>query len=211
VKPNFVAHRSHPRATCSDYALFVGRLSAEKGPQLLSAAWQGLQTHIPLRVVGDGPLLEPLGETIGRCGQASRIELMGRRTSDEVAVLMAGARFLIVPSVWYETFCLTVAEAYSCGLPVIASRIGALAEIVQDGVTGLHFNPGDARDLAAKVEWAWAHPEEMAAIGRAARAEYEAKYTSERNYEMLMEIYRKAPGAKGWVLLARDSGRRGTQ
>jgi len=190
VKCNFVVHRSTRWAPCGDYALFVGRLSAEKGPQLLPAAWQRLQTHIPLRVMGDGPLLEPLRETIGRCGQASRIELMGRRTSEEVAVLMAGARFLIVPSVWYEAFPLTVAEAYSCGLPVIASRIGALAEIVQDGVTGLHFKPGDPADLAAKVEWAWTHPDAMEEMGRAARREYEAKYTAEANYQMLVQIYR---------------------
>jgi glycosyltransferase involved in cell wall biosynthesis len=71
-----------------------------------------------------------------------------------------------------------------------------MEEIVTDGRTGLHFTPGDADDLAAKVEWAWAHPEEMAAMGRAARAEYEAKYTAERNYEMLMEIYTKAIAAR---------------
>lgn len=192
VKPNAFAPRPTRRTTCGDYALFVGRLSDEKGVQLLPTAWQGLQTHIPLRVVGDGPLLQPLGEAILRCGQALRIALMGRRTSDEVAALMAGARFLIVPSIWYETFCRTVVEAYSCGLPVIASRIGALAEILLDGVTGLHFNPGDAADLAAKVEWAWAHPDAMQEMGRAARREYEAKYTDEANYQLLMRIYQQA-------------------
>jgi len=75
---------------------------------------------------------------------------------------------------------------------VIAARLGALAEVVADGRTGLHFTPGDAADLAAKVAWAWAHPEEMAAMGRRARAEYEARYTPERNYELLMAIYRAA-------------------
>jgi glycosyltransferase involved in cell wall biosynthesis len=189
VKSNFIPNRPARQAIGGGYALFVGRLSDEKGPQLLPAAWQALHTKTPLRVGGDGPLLKPLREDVERNGLSPLIELMGCRTRDEVAELMQGASFLIVPSIWYETFCLTAVEAYSCGLPVIASRIGALAEIVQDGVTGLHFNPGDAQDLAAKVEWAWTHPKEMAEMGRTARLEYEAKYTAEVNYEILMRIY----------------------
>jgi glycosyltransferase involved in cell wall biosynthesis len=192
VKPNFVSHAAVRKSHPGDYALFVGRLSSEKGPQLLPLSWHGLQTQTPLRIVGDGPLLEPLREEIERRGQISHIDLVGRRTRDEVAAIMEGARFLIVPSIWFETFCLTVIEAYSCSLPVIASRIGALAEIVQDGVTGLHFDPGDAMDLAAKVEWAWTHTKEVGEMGRAARREYEEKYTAERNYESLMRIYETA-------------------
>ena len=84
---------------------------------------------------------------------------------------------------------MTIAEAYACGTPVLASRLGAMQEIVHDGCTGLHFTPGDADDLAKKVEWAWAHPEEMRAMGRNARAEYELKYSAERNYNLLLAIY----------------------
>jgi glycosyltransferase involved in cell wall biosynthesis len=106
---------------------------------------------------------------------------------------MQGARFLVWPSQgYYETFGRVAAEAFSCGVPVLASRIGVTEEIVADGRTGLHFTPGDPEDLAAKVEWAWAHPEEMAAMGRAARREYEAKYTAERNYQTLIQIYERA-------------------
>jgi glycosyltransferase involved in cell wall biosynthesis len=96
---------------------------------------------------------------------------------------------LVFPSEWYETFGRVAAEAFACGVPVIASRLGAIAEIVEDGSTGLHFTPGDPGDLAAKVEWAWTHPDAMEDMGCAARREYEAKYTAERNYPMLMEIY----------------------
>jgi glycosyltransferase involved in cell wall biosynthesis len=67
-----------------------------------------------------------------------------------------------------------------------------MGEIVEDGRMGRRFTPGDAEDLAAKVEWAWTHPKEIPAMGRAARAEYEAKYTAERNYRMLMKIYERA-------------------
>ena len=84
-------------------------------------------------------------------------------------------RFLVFPSEWYETFARVAVEAFACGVPVIASRLGAIAEIVEDGRTGLHFTPGDPEDLAAKVEWAWTHPHAMEEMGRAARCEYEAK------------------------------------
>ena len=67
-----------------------------------------------------------------------------------------------------------------------------MAEIVEDGRTGLHFTPGDSQDLAEKIEWGWSHPEAMIRMGRAARHEYEAKYTAERSYTRLMDIYHQA-------------------
>jgi len=191
VKPNFVADDLTPRTQPGGYVLFVGRLSEEKGPQLLLSAWRGMHARIPLRIAGDGPLLEKLSREIANSSLA-HIELPGHRTPDEVRVLMHGARFLVFPSIWYEGFPMTIAEAFARGLPVVASRLGSMAEIVQQGLTGLHFEPGAASDLAAKVEWAWNHPEELARMGRAARAEYEAKYQPSTNYEMLMDIYRIA-------------------
>jgi len=97
-----------------------------------------------------------------------------------------------LPSICHENSPRTIVEAFSSGLPVIASRLGALIDIVREGVTGLLFEPGNADDLAAKIAWANAHPQEMVRMGKAARAEYEAKYTPERNYEMLMTIYEDA-------------------
>ena len=82
-----------------------------------------------------------------------------------------------------------------CALPVIASRLGALVELVEEGVTGLLFEPGNAADLANKMRWAQANPERMAAMGAAARARYEAHYTAERNYAQLIDIYRDAMAA----------------
>jgi glycosyltransferase involved in cell wall biosynthesis len=191
VKPNFVSGNFTGKVEPGDYALFVGRLSHEKGPRLLPLAWASLREHVPLRIVGDGPLVEKLSSDV-QSFTGSQIELTGRLSSSDVRSFMLGARFLVFPSVWFETFGLVIVEAFAAGTPVIVSRLGSMAEIVQDGVTGLHFEPGNAADLAAKVEWAWNHPEEMARMGRAGRAEYEAKYTPAKNYEMLMEIYRKA-------------------
>jgi len=191
VKPNFVAGDLEPKTQPGGYVLFVGRLSEEKGPQLLPSAWRSMPTKIPLRIVGDGPLLETLSREV-RASSLAEIELAGQRTPDEVRALMHGARFLVFPSMWYEGFPMTIAEAFAGGLPVVATRLGSMAEIVQDGVTGLHVEPGNAADLAAKVAWAWNHPEGLARMGRAARAEYEAKYQPSTNYDMLMDIYRRA-------------------
>ena len=191
VKPNFVAGDFKPRSSPGRYALFAGRLSEEKGVQVLLSAWRMLQSAIPLRIVGDGPLLEKMSSEI-RESLWPFVELTGRRTPEEVRLLMSEAKFLISPSICYENFPLAVGESFASAVPVIASRLGSMAEIVQDGVTGLHFEAGNPADLAAKVDWAWNHHEEIARMGRAARMEYEAKYTPSRNYEILIGIYQKA-------------------
>jgi glycosyltransferase involved in cell wall biosynthesis len=90
---------------------------------------------------------------------------------------------------YYETFGMVIIEAYSKGVPVVASNIGVVPELVSDKETGLLFEPGNANDLADKVKWLWNHPAESERMGRNARREYEQKYTPERNYEMLLSIY----------------------
>jgi Glycosyltransferase len=105
---------------------------------------------------------------------------------------MQQASFLVFPAECYENFPMTIAEAFACGLPVLASRLGAMAELVEDGQIGLLFEPGNPEDLAARVAWAWTHPEEMRRMGKAARQEFEEKYTAEKNYQMLMQIYERA-------------------
>ena len=105
---------------------------------------------------------------------------------------MKGARFVIVPSTWYEGFPRCIAETCACGTPVVCSKLGAMSEIVEDQVTGLHFHRDDPQDLAGKVEWAWNHPVELVEMGRAARRKYETHYTAEKNYSLLMGIYRQA-------------------
>ena len=108
----------------------------------------------------------------------------------ELADLMKNARFLIIPSEgYYETFGMVIIEAYSKGIPVVASNIGVVPESVSDKQTGLLFEAGHALDLAEKATWLWHHPDECIRMGRNARKEYEQKYTPERNYEMLMGIY----------------------
>ena len=207
VKPNFLYADPGCRVRSGEYALFVGRLSPEKRVVTLLAAWQRLRVRVPLRIIGGGPERDSLEAHAKQMG-LSDVRFFGQLPRDEVIAALKGARCLIFPSEWYENFPVTIAEAFACGVPVIASRLGAMQEIVEDGRTGLHFKPGDPEDLAAKVEWAWNHPREMEEMGRQARAEYETKYTAERNYEMLMEIYTKAIAARSQGVFAevRDSG-----
>jgi glycosyltransferase involved in cell wall biosynthesis len=190
VKPNFVEKSPSLFSKRTDSVLFVGRFSPEKGVRTMLKAWFHLR-GIPLRMVGDGPLKDELMGVVQEKG-LKKVEIIPWISREEVLGMMATSRLLVFPSVCYEGFPMSLSEAFACGLPVIASRLGAMAEIVEDGRTGLHFIPGDPEDLAAKVEWAWEHPKEMSEMGRAARGEYEAKYTPERNYQMLMKIYGEA-------------------
>jgi glycosyltransferase involved in cell wall biosynthesis len=190
VKPNFVSDLG-PRSENGGYAVYVGRLSPEKGPELLQRAWKNGNISVPLKILGDGPL-RPTLEAKSEQLHLTHITFEGWVERSRALEFIKRALFLIFPSTCYENFPVAIAEAYSCGVPVIASRLGAIAEIVRDRVTGILFEPGNAEDLAAKVEWAWSHPGELRQMGKAARAEYEGKYTPERNYEILMRIYQKA-------------------
>lgn len=188
VKPNFVAAAPEPADDAGSFALYLGRLSEEKGPQLLPPAWSQLKLPVPLRIAGEGPLLFSLRDECARLALA-QLDFTGWISPAAARETLRSARFLIVPSICYEGFPLVVAEAYACGIPVIAAGHGGLAEIVLDGRTGLHFAPGDALDLAAKVQWAWTHPAELAAMGAAARIEFAKKYTGAVALRLLEDGY----------------------
>jgi len=198
VKPNFVrldssrAQLAHRR----EHALFVGRLSREKGVSILLRAWAQLPQGYALKIVGDGPERANL-EAEARRLALSNVEFRGRLSRDESIDAMRCARFLVVPSLWYETFGLCIAEAFSCGTPVICSRLGVMEELVSNGRTGLHFRPGDPGDLADRIAWSWSHPTEMGSMGIEGHAEYEARYTPGRNYSRLIEIYDQARAEYG--------------
>jgi glycosyltransferase involved in cell wall biosynthesis len=191
VKPNFVY--PDPRPGCGDgnYALFVGRLSPEKRVSTLLAAWARLRSCIPLLVIGGGPERELL-EREALDHSLANVTFRGQISREQTFEAMRDARFLIFSSEWYENFPVTIAESFACGVPVICSRLGAMQEIVEDGHTGLHFTPGNAEDLAEKADWAWNNPARVRALGKEARQEYENKYTAEKNYPMLMDIYQRA-------------------
>jgi glycosyltransferase involved in cell wall biosynthesis len=189
TKPHFVHPDPGPGDGRGTYALFVGRLSPEKGLTTLLSAWKALDGSLSLKIVGDGPkeyrdrLL--LQEVPG-------VKWLGRQPHTRVQALMKQAGVLIFPSASYETFGLTIAEAFASGLPVIAGNLGSVAESVSHGRTGLHFRPGDPSDLAAQVKWLWTHPRERMEMARAARREFELKYSAEQGYRGLIEAYAAA-------------------
>lgn len=187
VKPNFVDTIAPSGTVPRLGGLFVGRLSEEKGVGTLLAAWQQSGAP-PIAAIGTGPLEAQVSETLGAA-------FLGFLARDDIMCRMHAASFLVVPSLCLEQLPTTILEAFACGLPVIASRLGALPNIVEEDVTGLLFNPGDPSDLAAKIAWACTHEQEMLRMGQAARAEYEAKYTPSINYSMLLEIYEDAIAA----------------
>jgi glycosyltransferase involved in cell wall biosynthesis len=191
VKPNCVQPDPGEGNGDRSYALFVGRLSPEKGLRTLLAAWASLRVSIPLLIVGDGPLRQELEEYARQHSLAS-VRFLGRLNGQETMAKMKGARSLVFPSECYEGLPMTVIEAFACGTPVIASNMGAMQELIANGRTGLHFTPGDAEDLAGKAERAWTHPEDMAAMGKQARREFESKYTADSNYEILLGAYQRA-------------------
>lgn len=192
VKPNFVDWPSGASAAPAQVRqgfLFVGRLSAEKGLTVLAQAAALVVVGLALRVAGTGPQSAILDGVPG-------VFPLGALSADAVRSEMERALALVMPSIWYETFGLVIIEAFACGLPVIASRLGAMAELVTDGETGLLFNPGDATDLANKLRWAQANPAEMARMGANAQRKYQAEFTPEKNYEQLMAIYQEAIAAQ---------------
>ena len=187
VKPNFMNYPPEPSYENQGYAIFLGRLTPEKGVETLLAAWKRL-ADVPLKILGDGSQRPELEEITQREG-LSKVEFSGFLPHAEGVQCLQNARFMVMPSIWYESFPLTIREAFACGKPVVASRLGAMAAIIEDGKTGLLFEPGEPDDLAAKVRQLMENEDAVIKMGKAARAEFEAKYTAERNYEMLMGIY----------------------
>lgn len=184
IKPNFV-DLAPPLQQSRHGLLFVGRLSEEKGLAVLAEALRHQPLPEPVQIAGEGPLAPVLNALPGASP-------LGAQPPEAVYRLMARARALVLPSIWYENFPRTLVEAYACALPVIASRLGAMAALVQHGHTGLLFNPGDAEDLARTLAWALAHPGELARMGQAARQHYEAELTGAANHRQLLQIYEEA-------------------
>lgn len=184
VKPNFAEDHGEGSANRENFYLYAGRLSAEKGVSLVldSAATFGFN----LVIVGDGPLRS---EVQSYAARYANIRWFGFQPKGCVISLLKQCRALVVPSVCYEGFPLAVIEAFSTGTPVIASRLGSLAEIITDNVNGLHFTSGDKDDLFSKVLMLELQPAAYELLRRNARQTYLWHYTPEKNYQMLMGIY----------------------
>lgn len=188
-KPNFL----HPAPETGDgegqFGLYVGRLAPEKGLNTLLEAWEKLEQPFTLKIIGDGPLA-PLVEEFAK--RDIGVEWLGKLPLEEVYPIMGKASFLAFTSEWYETFGRVAIEAFASGTPVIASKIGAIEELVTPFYNGLQFEAGNADDLHTQIQWTLDHPEEMAHMRENARLDFEEKYTAQQNYFQMMDIYQGA-------------------
>jgi glycosyltransferase involved in cell wall biosynthesis len=166
--------------------LFVGRLAPEKGVDTLIEAWRRVSAKRPearLRIVGQGPM-----STL-QATSPSSVEWVGWLPHDQLLRIMQDAAMLVFPSVHYEGFPMTIVEAFATGLPVVASEIGAAAEVIRDRHTGRLYPPGDVEALSSVLDELLGDSLAIRTMGRQARAEYETHYTPQRNYAQLLEAY----------------------
>ena len=168
-----------------EYVSYVGRLSEEKGLLALFEAARA-SSNIPFKIAGTGPL--DISPTV----KSANCELVGFLAQDKLIEFYQNSRFLVFPSICYEPFGLTIVEAMLHGKAVIASNIGGIPEIVEDGVTGLLFEPGNVEDLAEKIRYLWEQLELCRQMGQAGREKAIRQYSPEKYYSRLMDVYDKA-------------------
>lgn len=169
------------------YAAFVGRVAPEKGlDTLMEAAWRA---GMPLHIAGHGSQYPQ--------SVAPNVHWRGYLSGSALSEFYRGARFIVVPSRWFEAFGLVVAEAMMLGIPVIASNAGALPELVDHGVTGFLFNAGDAQDLARCMMTLWKDSALCRRMGTAGRAKAMRMYTAQQYYVNLMMAYDAAAAVEG--------------
>lgn len=184
VKPNFVVDRGIGQRDREDFFLYAGRLIKEKGIETLLKSTKIFDYK--LTIIGDGPMrreVEHAAET------NANVSYLGFQSTEVIVNYLKKCKALIFPSTWYEGFPMIILEAFSTGTPVIASRLGAMEEIVQHNVNGLHVNPGEADDLVDKLKRAMTETDLMRRLSMQARDIYLTHYTPRINYDFLINIY----------------------
>jgi glycosyltransferase involved in cell wall biosynthesis len=191
VKPNSLVETPAAGDGGGGFVLYVGRLSAEKGLPTLLEAWRGLK-DVSLKIVGDGPLRETLQRSASQAGLP--VQLLGTLKREAVLALMGQAKLLVLPSECYEGFPMAIVESFAVGTPVVASDIGSLSEIVEDGRTGRTFEPRNRGQLAAVVRSLLADETALRAMREACRDRYLTRYSGEENAARLIAIYEEVLG-----------------
>jgi glycosyltransferase involved in cell wall biosynthesis len=194
--PNFInSFPTQEQGPVGDYLLYFGRLSREKGVRTLLQAFQSLKRPIPLMIVGDGPERAALERSVNSAGLP--VTFTGYLSGTRLTEALSGARGVVMPSECYENAPLSILEAFASGKPVIGGRIGGIPELIDEGVNGYLFQPGDAGALAETIERFLKLPgSAVAAMGDAARAKLEREFTAERHAGMLLEVYQDVRGHK---------------
>ncbi len=179
-----------PCLTHQGYGIFIGRLGEEKGLIPLLEAMKNCP-EINLKIFGDGPIKEFVLSKL-RDYRLDNVEYMGLVDHAHAMEYLRNSQFMVFPSVWYEGMPMVVLEALAAAKPIIASRMGVLPEIVEDGVSGLICEAGSVSDLTKKLKWLNNNPIEAVEMGKRGRKAFDEKYTADKNYELLMDIYHRA-------------------
>jgi len=192
IKPPFYVNPPSPLPweERESKVIFIGRLGTEKGIHILLDAWRHWGSRAPqLEIVGDGPERVSLEKSVKGNGIEEKISFLGQLPFLEVQKRLRLARLLVLPSLCFEGFPMTIIEAFSLGVPVAASDIGPLPNIVKNGEGGILYKPGDALSLYHTMKEIWDRSDRLCLLGQGARQEFDKKYTAAANYENLMKIY----------------------
>lgn len=188
VKTNFVYPDHGPGPGDGGFALFIGRLTKEKGTETIAEAWMQRNPPLPLKIVGEGEISD-----FGKAnGQVPNVEMLGQQPMEHVLELLGRATCLIFPSRWYETFGRTIAEAFSRGTPVISSDMGVMADHVEHGENGLLFPAGNAHELVRQIEKLVEDPAQTQRMRENARQRFLDRFTRQHSYDQLLDIYEAA-------------------
>ncbi len=188
VPTEFPPKTRFPRGTRDSYVLFAGRLSPEKGVATLVEAWKRVPRNATLRVAGTGPIEDRLRKIASGAGN---IEFLGFLDPADLARIRRNARFLVIPSEWWENAPLTILEAFSDAVPILGSNIGGIPEMVRPGETGELFEPGNVDDLAEKAKYLWDNPDYCVELGRKARRVAANEYSPDAHIGRIEKIYRE--------------------
>ena len=170
------------------YVAYAGRFVFEKGVEVMVQACR--QAGVPMRFAGDAPHHPAVRPD-------DQAEFVMTRSKAELADFYRGARMLVVPSVWPETFGIVAAEAMGHGIPVVASRTGGLQGSIRDGETGLLAEPGNVADFAAKIGRLWADPDLVRRLGSGAREHALQAFSHQAHFDRLMRIYNEVLAEAG--------------
>jgi glycosyltransferase involved in cell wall biosynthesis len=188
IKPNFVEQDHGPGLGDGGYVFYAGRLTEEKGIDLLLSAWTKVGAG-KLVIAGDGPLT---GKIQRAAAASTSIEFLGRKTLGEVHELMSHARGLVFPSLWYEGLPGVIIESFSHGTPVIANKMGSMGVMIRHGETGWLTEPNNPSVFAAAMRECLSGSPAYPAMRAACREEFESCYTAETNYAQLIGTYNRA-------------------
>ncbi|MBI2842860.1 MAG: glycosyltransferase family 4 protein [Armatimonadetes bacterium] len=178
-----------PDYTPGDYGLFLGKLEPHKGVRTLLQACKEIP-DFEVRLAGRGPLYEEGQRAANEYG-LGKVKFVGFQSGPDLANLIRGSRFVVLPAEWYENCPMVILEALSAGKPVIASRIGGIPELVDDQVDGLLFEPGDAAALAESMRKLITNPSLATDMGRNGRAKMEKRFSIELYMDSLVRVYER--------------------